>query len=452
MCRNIYLSILIFLATQIICSCEKKDHFENAFINLEIYESGIKLVAKITVENVQANKIGECGIYWQVPKTLSADLNLSEANLIKQEGGNTTYTFEFFPWDGVTEYSTFPGKVKIMVTAYITPKNNPDYKIFSIYTKRGDYQTKIEASVWPYGNIIEDDYVTTLKVSCPNGQDIEECGIYWGSEKDSDVIKDFNKVVCGNDVGEFPVTIKNGAYLEKMYCTGYVKTKFGTYYSGKLVMAIPGEELTINISSDLQNLTYERVTLSANVYSDNPKGFPITECGFCYINILKVKGKTYPTIDDETYTVRPGVGTFSGTITGLDPFAIYHVRAYAKNRKRISYSSSYAVVPTHMQSSHTPMLTFTYARTNPTVPGQVLLEGKAFDDRGYSITERGFCYSQTGNMPTIEDVKIITEGVGLGSFNAKTDNLPPGKYLFRPYGINQAGVGYSQNFIEVIIP
>ena len=453
MYKSICLSILFLFTIQTFYSCDSdKDSLEGAFVNLEIYESGIKLVAKVTVDNVNVNKIGECGLYWQVPKTLMADFNIAKANQITQEGGKATYTFEFLPWDGMIEYSAWPGKVKIIAQAYISPKSNPRDKTFCILPTRGEYQTDIEASVNYKGSVVGDDYVTTLKVDYPDKQDIEECGVYWGFDQEGDFESNLTKVVCGNDVGELPVTIKDGAYLTDMHCIGYIKTKWGTYYSGTQRMVIPGENMTVSIASDLKDLTHERVTLTAHVDSDNPKGFPVTERGFCYINILKVKGKQYPTIDDETHVVPPGVGYFSGTISGLEPFAIYHIRAYAKNKKRISYSPSYAVVPTHMQSSHVPMLTFTYARLSPTVASQVLLEAKAFNDNGYQITERGFCYNKTASLPTVEDTKVIAEGTGLGSFNATVSNLPSGKYLFRPYSINQAGAGYSSNFLEVVIP
>lgn len=63
-------------------------------------------------------------------------------------------------------------------------------------------------------------------------------------------------------------------------------------------------------------------------------------------------------------------------------------------------------------------------------------------DMGYTVTERGFCYS-TDIDPTIED-QHITCGAGSGNFDAElTMLLASTRYYVRAYAVNQAGTAYG---------
>lgn len=63
-----------------------------------------------------------------------------------------------------------------------------------------------------------------------------------------------------------------------------------------------------------------------------------------------------------------------------------------------------------------------------------------------TITERGVCYSKSGNSPTISDLKVVVPGT-LGIFPATIPNLSPeSTYKVRAYAKNSFGVNYGEQY------
>src|SRR5690606_1467362 len=71
------------------------------------------------------------------------------------------------------------------------------------------------------------------------------------------------------------------------------------------------------------DITINSAVISGNI-TDNGRA-EITARGFCWgLN-------PQPTLDDEFVPSGTGSGTFSATVSGLEPNTRYHVRAYAEN-------------------------------------------------------------------------------------------------------------------------
>ncbi len=66
-------------------------------------------------------------------------------------------------------------------------------------------------------------------------------------------------------------------------------------------------------------------------------------------------------------------------------------------------------------------------------------------DGGAEVTERGICYSTTNEEPTMDDVVIKAETIGVGEYDIDIPELVPGgKYYVRAYATNDAGTAYSE--------
>tara|TARA_R110001583_G_scaffold42721_3_gene135811 strand:+ start:888 stop:1535 length:648 start_codon:yes stop_codon:yes gene_type:complete len=69
--------------------------------------------------------------------------------------------------------------------------------------------------------------------------------------------------------------------------------------------------------------------------------------------------------------------------------------------------------------------------------------GEVSDYEELAVTEKGFVYSTSENLPTISDSKISVES-GDGTFSEKlTDLISSTLYYIRPYAINAKGVAYG---------
>ena len=71
------------------------------------------------------------------------------------------------------------------------------------------------------------------------------------------------------------------------------------------------------------------------------------------------------------------------------------------------------------------------------------LNGEVVNEGSSAVKERGFVFSNSNSLPTINDSKV-TSGMGKGIFNASISNLLVNtKYYFRSYSINDQGIAYG---------
>ncbi len=280
---------------------------------------------------------------------------------------------------------------------------------------------------------------------------IIEHGFYYGYDyvyKEDEYDKTYTKVRSDGPIQNFSIELPADYGKKEIFnSVAYAKTRHRTFFSkiGGFIDLWDNSEMEVTISSNFSGLTYEKATLYGTCYVADEKHFPITERGFCYINTRKTPGGD-PTVYDDHTVAGAGVGRFGTTITGLEPGAAYKVRAYAKNISGVVYSRSYVTLPMYLQDVFIPTLGLT--DISPPV-----LRAEVNSDNGYIITEKGFCYNTGGTKPTIRDAKIVS-GSGIGTYylDASTLSLPPGRYFFRAYAINQAGCGYSSYTSEINIP
>lgn len=74
---------------------------------------------------------------------------------------------------------------------------------------------------------------------------------------------------------------------------------------------------------------------------------------------------------------------------------------------------------------------------------QIEVSGDVTDDRGNAVTEKGIVFSNTEELPTVEDSKIVI-GLGEGSFSYQIgDLLPNTVYNIRTYAKNNFGISYG---------
>ena len=159
---------------------------------------------------------------------------------------------------------------------------------------------------------------------------------------------------------------------------------------------------------------------------------PIIGRGFCYATTQ------YPTVEDAYKIVGKGLGHFKNKFTNLQVGTTYYVRAFATNETGTVYGEQISVTT----KEGLPTVT---TSENPTVTALTITAGgKVVDNGGFSINDRGICYSTTNAEPSISD-KIVSGGKGNGEFNVSISGLTPTtKYYLRAYATNENGTSYGK--------
>jgi hypothetical protein len=173
-------------------------------------------------------------------------------------------------------------------------------------------------------------------------------------------------------------------------------------------------------------------TISGEVKEDN--GASVQEKGICY----SIK-TTYPTDKDSKSVANTnGLGAFNCKLSNLSPSTLYYARAYARN----SYGTAYGEVLSFTTKDATLALLST---TTPAAITQTtaLTGGTITDDGAAAITQRGVCFSDSNQQPTIADNKT-SNGTGKGTFNSQLTGLKASvKYYVRAYATNSVGTVYG---------
>lgn len=453
--RSFFLAALLPVLACVLGGCEKKDPVYRANVEMTAQVEGLNLVVDVKVGNLDPRLITECGIRWNSRPDKEDVVLDQDAKTVKSQAQQDRYRFEIFPWDKLvaTEGKIPANQCTAALQAYVRTAGG------EIYTAplQNRFTTDIWVSILASQMYFEEgssDLIVPCSIYSYYSDQLKGLGVLWSPTLSWDVDR-YTKIPAeAVDGGDFTVRIPGVENVPdgRFYCIAYAETELGTLYTLNTYFRLPGGDIDILMHANFTDLTFERGTVYANATVKNPTAYPITERGFCYLNTREITSGRMPTIDDGRLALEGGNGKYSGTITGLKAGAAYKVRAYAINSRGITYSNNYTTLPMYTTEAFVPML---YSLDAKLVAGMsdVSLTSRIDSDHGYLVTERGFCYSRSGQTPTVNDMKIQAEGSGLGTFSAVVKDLAPGRYFFRSYAVNEAGVGY---FIgtpkEVVVP
>lgn len=201
--------------------------------------------------------------------------------------------------------------------------------------------------------------------------------------------------------------------------------------AGQLHSCKEDPTLAVLTTGQATDITINSASLNGNI-TDNGRA-EITARGFCW------GLDPQPTIDDEFISSGTGSGTFTATISQLDPNTRYHVRAYAENSVGVAYGNDVEFVTGTAPPSVTTVQVTNIAAVTASCGGNVTYDG------GAQITSRGVCWS-TSPQPDITDFHS-SDGTGSGSFPSTLSNLAPATmYYVRAYASNGSWTVYGEEF------
>ncbi len=260
--------------------------------------------------------------------------------------------------------------------------------------------------------------------------DVTARGVCWGTSTKPDVTG--SKTTDGTGVGSFTSDLTGLTANTLYYVRAYATNSEGTGYGNEVTFTtspITGATVTTTIPATA-SITSSSAESGGNVTADG--GATITERGICWATTASPT-----TANNKIAATAGGTGTFTISITGLQPGTIYHVRAYAINSSGTAYGAdeSFTTLAVKATVSTAPVTVFT--QTTATAGGDVTATG------GADVTEKGICYATTAN-PTTAGTHVAATTTGLGAFTCNLTGLTAGQtYHVRAYAHNSVDTEYG---------
>lgn len=369
--------------------------------------------AKIT--NCEISTILEKGVCWSTYQNPT----ISEAHSSESIGDELFTTT-------MTDLS--PVKQTYYVRAYMTTPNGTAYgNELVLYSQEQILPPTVITDF--VSNIKEDSIFCGATITSDGGAYVTERGFCWDVRPNATIDK--HKWVMGAGNGEFSFEWGNLQPNTTYYLRAYAINNRGVSYGNDIEFTTSPETQLPQIRTLNTTIISENsVKCDAEISSNG--GGSIQEAGFCWST------SKLPTIEDKKITTDPLTEKFSCTLTGLNQYSTYYIRAYAINRKGVNYGNEVSI--TCEEEAVSPNI-FTQDITDITKTSAKCIininsEGSS------SLLEKGICWSTKENVTINDSFKTVNS-----TSNSNTiiiDDLLSGTiYFARAYARNEAGIAYG---------
>lgn len=252
-------------------------------------------------------------------------------------------------------------------------------------------------------------------------------GICYGTEQQPTI--EGTHTTDGKGLGAFTSNMNNLTDKTTYYVRAYATTAAGTAYGEQRSFVTSNGTPVVELK-EITEQSAKSIICKGNVTGDG--GVSITERGFCYST------SQYPTNTDAHVAIGNGMGEFVGSITNLNTNTTYYIRAYAVNSLGVGYSAQQSF----LTSTGLPTVLTTQATATAST---ITVNGNVTDNGGFTVTERGLCYSTTNSEPILDTDWGEDGGQGNGSFSVTLYGIPASTtYYVRAFARNENGVAYGE--------
>jgi len=187
-----------------------------------------------------------------------------------------------------------------------------------------------EVSTSTIGNITRTSATSGGSVTDDGGSTVTARGVCWSTAQYPTTGN--SRTIDGGGTGVFTSQITGLTCGLTYYVRAYATNASGTGYGAQRLMTTVGCASPAVLTNSISNVTQTTADYAGNVTDDG--GAVVTERGICWST------GSNPDIHDNRLADGSGTGSFSGTITGLEPNTTYYARAYAINSAGTGYGGS----------------------------------------------------------------------------------------------------------------
>jgi hypothetical protein len=371
------------------------------------------------------DQVSERGICWGTTTDISVQNNLGSIST-----GSGTGTFS------VQVENLEPGK-KYYYRAWAKTSVTVSYGDAKEFTTKSGEATITTTQV---SELKINSAKTGGNVTSDGGVPVTERGICWSLNPNPEVTG--NKITSGEGTGSFNILLPELDPGTDYYARAYAINEVDVFYGNQIDFQTLSGIISIKTYA-ADAVTEKSAILKGEVIDDG--GSPVTERGFYWSST-----NLSPDAGDNILRAGSGKGSYSATLTAINPNTDYYFLAYAKNESgtRVGEVKTFKTKVEVSKATVTTTSVTIFTSTSAIMGGNVTSDGNA------TVTEKGVVYSTSPN-PTIDTNKIPI-GTGKGSFSKTVTGLTPNiNYYVRAYAINSQGPGYGDqvSFItDVALP
>ena len=257
--------------------------------------------------------------------------------------------------------------------------------------------------------------------------EVTASGFCWSTTHSIPTIEDSKKTLEGPTL---EMTLSDLAPSTTYYICAYATNGHGTSYSEVFTFTTADAKAPTLSAITQTASSYFSVSVEASITDAGTSS--VTKSGFCWSTTNEI-----PTTGDNTKEITGPA--MSMTLDELEPGTTYYIRAYAINEVGTSYSEVFTFTTADAKAPILSAITKT-ASTDFSVS----IKAEVTDGGTSEVTQSGFCWSTTNQIPTIGDTKKELEGPAL---ETTLENLTPNTtYYIRAYATNRFGTSYSEVF------
>ncbi|OAV70996.1 N-acetylneuraminic acid mutarotase [Bacteroidales bacterium Barb6] len=421
--KHIYLFLSVLAACLLAVGCAEDPVIGDGVIGAEV---PVVVTDPIDVGTVTATSI-----------TISGKIVQENGAPVTARGFQWKKTDEdAYPQDNTIEAGEGKGDFSITITAL---KNATGYHIRAYGINRegtGYGEVKSFQTILGLGSVETIDVqqiksesaVAVGKILLSGEGEILRRGFYY-SEASFHLTATKDSVISTMETDSFSCVLKDLKPETHYYVQSFVTNRFGTFTGEQKVFDTKASFERVETLEpqpiDIQSaLAVGRVVASGEGVIIR-RGFYYAEAPFTLATAAK--DSVVSTMETDSFTCK---------LTGLKPGTTYYVRAFITNRFNTLVGEQEEFTTSDGKAT-LGELTATPRYTEIYVTSTVAMDG------GYAVTERGFCYSESNEYPTVADTKIV--GSGTDHFNGLLTGLESGtKYHIRAYAVNRYGTAYSE--------
>ena len=265
-------------------------------------------------------------------------------------------------------------------------------------------------------------------ITSQGGTPVTAKGVCWSTATEPTTGGD--KTSNGTGTGGFTSNISGLSSGTTYFVRAYATNAGGTEYGNELSFTTDSDTPvppTVH-TSGVTSVTTNSASCGGEVTDEGSES--VTAKGVCW------SIDPNPTTSNNTTNDGSGPGSFTSSITGLDPGTSYYVRAYATSSAGTSYGNESDFATEAVLAELVTLDINTITSTSAKSGGNITSDG------GADITARGVCWSiSTG--PTLDDSQT-NDGLGTGTFISDITGLTGNTtYFVRAYATNSVGTKYG---------